>query len=54
MVSAGVFVLVMGVIVSMELMTGRALSSYTGGTGADGPRASISLAGSDNGSGDTD
>lgn len=46
-VSAGVFVLVIGVIVSMELMTGRALSSYTGGTSADGPRTSISLAGSD-------
>lgn len=43
--SAGVFVLVMGVIVSMELMTGRALSSYTGGTSADGPRTSIPLPG---------
>jgi hypothetical protein len=46
-VSAGVFVLVIGVIVSMELVTGRALSSYTGGTSADGPRTSISLLGSD-------
>jgi hypothetical protein len=41
--SLGVFLLVMGVIVSMELVTGRALSSYTGGSGADGPRTSISL-----------
>jgi hypothetical protein len=44
--SLGVFVLVMGLIVSMELATGRALSSYTGGSSADGPRTSIALLGS--------
>jgi hypothetical protein len=44
--SLGLFLLVMGLIVSMELATGRALSSYTGGSGADGPRTSISLLGS--------
>jgi len=44
--SLGVFVLVMGLIVSMELATGRALSSYTGGSSADGPRTSFALLGS--------
>jgi hypothetical protein len=43
--SAAIFVLVMGTIVSLELMTGRALSSYTGGTSVDGPRTSIPLPG---------
>lgn len=41
--SLGIFVLVMGSIVSMELATGRALSSYTGGSSAAGPRTSIAL-----------
>lgn len=43
--SAGVFILVMGTIVTFEMLTGRALSSYTGGTQADGPRTSIPLPG---------
>jgi len=53
--SLGVFVLVMGVIVSMELATGRALSSFTGGSSADGPRTSFALLGStsDTDSGDS-
>ena len=41
--SLGIFVLVMGVIVSMEMATGRALSSYTGGSSADGPSTSLAL-----------
>jgi len=41
--SAGIFVLVMGVILSMEMATGRALSSYTGGSSADGPSTSLAL-----------
>lgn len=43
--SAGVFAVVMGAILSFELLTGRALSSYTGGSQADGPRTSIPLPG---------
>lgn len=41
--AVGAFVLVMGVIVSLELMTGRALSSYTGGTSSEGPQTSIPM-----------
>lgn len=44
--SAGVFVLVMGTIVAFEVVGGRALSSYTGGSSrADGPRTSLPLPG---------
>jgi len=54
--SLGVFVVVVGLIVSMELATGRALSSYTGGSSADGPSTSLALLsadGSDAGDGAT-
>lgn len=50
--SLGVFVVVMGLIVSMELATGRALSSYTGGSSTDGPGTSLTLLSSS--VGDTD
>jgi hypothetical protein len=43
--SAAVFAVVMGAILSFEMTTGRALSSYTGGSQADGPRTSIPLPG---------
>ena len=37
MVAAGVFVLAMGAILTFELVTGRAVSTYTGGTEHGGP-----------------
>ena len=40
-VAAVVFVAAMVVIVTFELLTGRAVSSYTGGSDANGPRTSI-------------
>lgn len=43
--SAVVFVLAMGAIVAFELATGRPVSSYTGGSGRDGPRTSIPFGG---------
>jgi hypothetical protein len=39
----GTFVLVMGVILLFELSTGRTVSSYTGGSDADGARTSLSV-----------
>lgn len=43
--SAVIFVLAMGAIVAFELATGRPVSSYTGGSGRDGPRTSIPFGG---------
>jgi hypothetical protein len=41
----GIFLLVMGAILAFELATGRSVSSYTGGSSADGARTSLSLFG---------
>lgn len=41
LLAAGLFVLVMGIILAFELSVGRPVSSFTGGSGADGPRTSI-------------
>jgi hypothetical protein len=40
-VAAGVFVLAMGAILTFELVTGRAVSTYTGGTEHGGARTSV-------------
>lgn len=42
-VAAGIFAVVMGLILTFELLAGRSLSSYTGGSDPDGPRTSLSL-----------
>jgi hypothetical protein len=39
--AAAVFVVAMGAIVAFELISGRAVSSYTGGSDKDGPRTSV-------------
>lgn len=39
--SVGVFALVMVVILAFELAAGRPVSSFTGGSGADGPRTTL-------------
>lgn len=45
--SLGIFVLVMAAILVFELMAGRAVSTYTGGSRDDGPRTTIPLGGRD-------
>jgi hypothetical protein len=40
-IATGVFVLTMAAILSFELVTGHAVSSYTGGSDKDGPRTSF-------------
>ena len=44
-VTVGVFALAMGTIVAFELAAGRSVSSYTGGSSADGPRTSLDVGG---------
>lgn len=44
-VAVSIFVLAMGAILTFELLAGRSVASYTGGSSADGPRTSLSLFG---------
>ncbi len=41
LVAAALFVVTMAVIVAFELVAGRAVSTYTGGSDPDGPRVSV-------------